>query len=89
MINNGISEIENYKKKLFHRSLNRGSKETDIIFSNFAKNHLEFLSFEQLQQFEQILNIEDVLIMDWFFKRKLVPSDVDSKLLEKIFSFKK
>lgn len=87
MHKNHCHEIESLRKKLSHRSHNRGSKETDIIFLRFAQNHLNDLNHEQLLQYETILNAEDVLIMDLLFKRKELPNNLDADLLEKLLAF--
>ena len=64
----------NYKqkliKKLKYRSIYSGSKESDFILSNFAKNNLDNLTISELQSYEKFLTLGDVNIWNWVFPFK-------------------
>ena len=46
-------------KKLIYRSKYTGTKETDILLSNFVNVHIYDLTFEQLKTYEIILQSGD------------------------------
>ena len=41
-------KLENYKKKLLYRASYRGTKEMDILLSNFVKKYINELLLEQI-----------------------------------------
>ncbi len=63
----------NYKqkliKKLKYRSIYSGSKESDFILSNFAKNNLNNLSISELESYEKFLTLGDVNIWELGFQQ--------------------
>jgi len=67
----------NYKqkliKKLKYRSIYSGSKESDFILSNFAKNNLNNLSISELESYEKFLTLGDVNIWNWVSNNKPTP----------------
>ena len=48
-----------FLKKLIYRSKYTGTKETDILLSNFVDAHIYDLTFEQLKTYENILESGD------------------------------
>ena len=49
-------------KKLIYRSKYTGTKETDILLTNFSKKYLKKLSYEQLKTYQLILDSGDTRI---------------------------
>ncbi|MDA0939221.1 MAG: succinate dehydrogenase assembly factor 2 [Proteobacteria bacterium] len=66
-----IDIMNTLRKKLQYRSCNRGFRELDIIFSNFASLYLCDFAIEDLMEYEAILNIEDAEIYKWIFQDKM------------------
>ena len=54
-----MSELESLKKKLLYRSNYRGTKEMDMLLSNFVRLNIEKLTESQLYELEEFLNFED------------------------------
>tara|TARA_B100001057_G_scaffold498911_1_gene607603 strand:- start:49 stop:315 length:267 start_codon:yes stop_codon:yes gene_type:complete len=52
-------DIEQLKKKIIYRSNYRGTKEMDKLLGAFTKMHINELSFKDLLDLEQLLNIDD------------------------------
>ena len=67
----------NYKnsliKKLQYRSIYSGSKECDVVLSDFAKNYLEELSISELESYEKFLTLGDVNIWNWISNNEPLP----------------
>tara|TARA_B110000967_G_scaffold194397_1_gene222857 strand:- start:428 stop:682 length:255 start_codon:yes stop_codon:yes gene_type:complete len=63
-----MSELESLKKKLLYRSSYRGTKEMDILLSNFVRENIEKLTESQLNELEEFLNFEDEDIYNFYQK---------------------
>jgi len=67
----------NYKqkliKKLKYRSIYSGSKESDFILTNFAKNNLNKLSISELESYEKFITLGDLNIWNWVSNNEQIP----------------
>ena len=54
-----------YLKKLLFKASHRGTKEMDIILGNYAANSLEKMSVNELNLFEEFLELPDPDIYKW------------------------
>ena len=67
----------NYKqkliKKLKYRSIYSGSKESDFILTNFAKNNLNKLSINELESYEKFITLGDLNIWNWVSNNDPIP----------------
>ena len=63
-----MSELESLKKKLLYRSNYRGTKEMDLLLSNFVRENIEKLTESQLNELEEFLNFEDEDIYNFYQK---------------------
>ena len=83
----------NYKnsliKKLQYRSIYSGSKECDVVLSNFAKNYLEELSISELESYEKFLTLGDVNIWNWISNNEALPFFEDENYKKFISMMKK
>ena len=80
-----MTNKEILKKKIFYRSVHRGSKEMDILLGNFVKEHIDDFTGEDLKNLEQILLIEDEILYRWYFDKKdsdIIPNNKVSKMLK-------
>ena len=82
-----IKNREQLLKKLLYQSCNRGCKETDIIIGQFAKLNLDKMNDSDLTTFEEILQMNDADIYDWYTKKKPLPEEKSSKLMLQILDF--
>ena len=51
--------IEELKKKIIYRSNYRGTKEMDKLLGSFSKKYINNLSYDDLLDLENLLNIDD------------------------------
>ena len=68
--------IDNLKKKILYRSAHRGTKEMDLLLSNFVKKYIDELNVAELKDLTKLLFIEDEVIYKWYFEKnsdKLIP----------------
>ena len=82
-----ITNRERFIKKLLYQSCNRGCKETDLIIGNFAKENLDKMTDSELKTFDEILQLPDIDIYDWYMRKKNVPEKFSSSIMSKIMEF--
>lgn len=75
-------------KRLRHRSLYTGTKETDIILGSFAEKHLESLTPEQLDSFEALVETPEPDVYMWISGRRSVPAEFDTDVMAMLQDFK-
>ena len=83
-----MSELENFKKKLLYRSSYRGTKEMDILLSNFVKFYIDKLSKDELLYLEKLLNIEDEIIYNFYQNNIMHQSLKENKIVALFKKFK-
>jgi len=62
--------IDNLKKKILYRSEHRGTKEMDLLLSNFVKKYINSLNESELSDLESLLNIDDEVLYRWYLSNK-------------------
>ncbi len=82
-----IENRQQFIKKLLYQSCYRGCKETDLIIGQFAKIHIEKMNNDELQIFNQILQLLDIDIYDWYTRKKPVPIENRSSIMTQILNF--
>jgi antitoxin CptB len=74
-------------RRLVYQASYTGMKETDLLLSQFAKNHLPNLTDEQLDMFEALLEAGDPSIFAWVRGDEQVPAEFDGPVLDMIKDF--
>lgn len=74
-------------KRLLYKSNYRGCKETDLVLGNFAKEYINDMPDEELQEFDKLLSQMDTDIWDWINNKKPVPDTISKELLNKISNY--
>ena len=65
-----ISSIDDFRKKLLFRSSHRGTKEMDLLLGGFFQENYQILSESELLEFQDILELTDKALSDWFIMNK-------------------
>ncbi len=79
-----MKELEIFKKKLLYRSNYRGTKEMDILLSEFVKRNINDFDQSMLLELEKFLNFEDEVILN-YYNYSVVKKDIDKNKISKIF----
>ncbi len=79
-----MKELEIFKKKLLYRSNYRGTKELDILLSQFVKKNINNFNKSQLQELDKFLDFEDDVILD-YYHNGVIKRDIDKNGISKIF----
>ncbi len=74
-------------KRLLYRATHRGTREADRLVGGFAQSHLESLDSTTLEQFERLLDENDVDLVRWLSGQE-APADVPRALLQMMIDFK-
>ena len=81
-----INDIENIRKKILFRSWHRGTKEMDLILGEFANNNVSDMDLEDLNKFQEFLNLSDPDLYKWIMTEDdSLPKELES-LCKKIIS---
>ena len=79
-----MNKLEIFKKKLIYRSNYRGTKELDILLSDFVKKHIDKFDESQLHELDKFLDYEDEIILNYYRYGK-VEKKIDENKISKIF----
>ena len=55
---------EELKNKIIYRASYRGSKEMDILMSNFVNSLIDDLNIEELKELDFLVNLDDESLID-------------------------
>ena len=58
--------IDQLKKKIIYRSNYRGTKEMDKLLGAFTKKYIDELSFNDLSDLEELLNVDDTNLYNYY-----------------------
>ena len=59
-----FSKKEELKNKIIYRACYRGSKEMDILMSNFVNSLIDDLNIEELKELDFLVNLDDESLAD-------------------------
>jgi len=79
-----MNELEIFKKKLIYRSNYRGTKEMDILLSEFVKKHINTFNKAQLNELDKFLDFEDGIILKYYL-HGIAEKNIDKNKISKIF----
>ena len=80
--------IDNLKKKILYRSEHRGTKEMDLLLSNFVKKYIKSLNERELCELELLLNIDDEVLYKWYLNNEKTTSIPENSITKKLKEFK-
>ena len=79
-----MNKLEIFKKKLLYRSNYRGTKEMDILLSQFVKKNIDNFDKDQLLELDKFLDFEDEVILN-FYNHSIIKKNIDKNKISKIF----
>ena len=80
--------MDNLKKKILYRSEHRGTKEMDLLLSNFVKRYVNFLNEGELYELESLLNIDDEVLYKWYLNNERTTLIPENSITKKLKEFK-
>ena len=79
-----IEKLEIFKKKLLYRATYRGTKELDILLTNFVKKYINKLNDKELNDLQNFLELDDEEIMD-YYHNDIINDKIKKNSISKIF----
>ncbi|MGQ0663568.1 MAG: FAD assembly factor SdhE [Pseudomonadota bacterium] len=76
------------RKRLIHRSRNRGMKETDLLLGPFAARHVPRFTAAQLDRYERLLEAPDPDLLDWASGHCAAPPAHDHDVMKLLKNFR-
>ena len=78
---------EDIKNKIIYRSSYRGTKEMDILMTNFVKSIIDELDYNQLIQLDKFINLDDEILKS--LKNKELKHQINEELIFILKKFEK
>ena len=83
-----MKNIDNLKKKIIFRSERRGTKEMDLLLSNFVKKHIDFFNETELKELDSLLNVDDDILYKWYLNKEKTTLIPHNSITKKLREFK-
>ena len=83
-----MRNIDILKKKILYRSEHRGTKEMDLLLSNFVRKYVNFLNEKELCELESLLNIDDEVLYKWYLNNERTTLIPENSITKKLKEFK-
>lgn len=77
-------ELEIFKKKLLYRATYRGTKELDILLTNFVKKYINQLNEKELNDLKNFLELDDNEIIN-YYNNNIINDKIKKNSISKIF----
>ena len=82
-----LARLTPTRKKLYWRAIRRGMKEADLLFGNYAREYLAYMTEDEVREFADILHCFDQDLMNWITDKENVPHDINTPTFQKIKAF--
>ncbi len=77
-------KLEILKKRLVYRASYRGTKEMDILLSNFVNKYINDFDENLLIELDKFLNFEDEILMN-FYRNNITNKKIEKNKISKLF----
>ena len=78
------NKLEIFKKKLIYRASYRGTKEMDMLLSQFVNKYISIWDEPYLKELEEFLNYEDEVILN-FYRDNINKNGIEKNKISEIF----
>ena len=82
-------DYEKRLQRLLFRSHHRGFSEMDLLMGGFAEAHLAALTPAQLDQYEAILNLDDLDVFAWATESAPLPPERDGEVMRLLIAYQR
>lgn len=76
--------VDDLRRRLMYQSDHRGTKEMDIILGRFARDYVPGFSAEELADYANVLQLNDVDLYNWVTGQAVPPANVVTPVLRKL-----
>ncbi len=78
------NKLEIFKKKLIYRASYRGTKEMDMLLSQFVNKYINLWEEPYLKELEEFLNYEDEIILN-YYRDNIKKNGIEKNKISEIF----
>ena len=78
------NKLEIFKKKLIYRASYRGTKEMDMLLSQFVNKYINLWNESYLKELEEFLNYEDEVILN-YYRDNIKKNGIEKNKISEIF----
>ncbi len=71
-------------RRIYYRCNHRGIKEMDLMLGGFVRERLAYLTKEQVDELEAIMEVPDQDLLSWMTGAKPIPAEWDTELFRQI-----
>lgn len=82
------ASLDARRRKLLYRSWHRGMKEMDLIFGQYADQHIVAMTDAELDEYEVLLEVLDRDLFKWVTGEDQIPQNYDTELFRAIVAFR-
>ena len=79
--------LDAQRRKLLFRAWHRGMRELDLIMGRFADRAIRELTADELQEFEQLMEVPDRELLAWITGEREVHVSYDGALFRRLRDF--
>lgn len=79
--------IDVRRKRILYRATHRGTKESDAVVGGFFKQAIHDIPDDKLDEADELLDVADADLMDWFMGRTPVPERWSGTLFDGVFAY--
>lgn len=72
------------RKRLVYRSKQRGWLEVDLLMGSWASTHVPYLSTQELDEYEAILNLETIDIYNFVNGKDTPPAELQTEIMRRL-----
>ena len=83
-VSNEDLALDARRRRARFRSWHRGMREMDLILGPFADAEIAALTPGELEQYEELLELLDVDLLDWITAKRETPPHVPGELLARV-----
>jgi len=76
--------LDSKRKRLLFHCTHMGMKENDVMFGDFAKDHLAAMTDAEVEELEALLQNSDLDLFKWVLGKAPVPAEWDTPLMKRL-----
>jgi antitoxin CptB len=88
-VSEGLTELDDRRKRLRFRAWHRGTREMDLVLGRFVDANVASLTDAEIVTLEALMEVPDPELYLWIAGTADVPVNYDSALFRKIVDFHK
>jgi antitoxin CptB len=81
------ADLDPRRRRILFRSWHRGMREMDLIMGQFADQHIDTLTDEDLDEFERLIEVPDRDLLGWLTGEIETPGNYDRPVFRKVKAF--